>query len=123
LKDRDSNRKSLGNWGEDFAEKYFEDRGWTIEHRNYTTPFGECDLIISDNDLTVLVEVKTRQSRQFGPPESAVTRDKRDHLRRIARHYRSDKDDSSQLRFDVLAIEFDPDNPTVRHLEGAFEGT
>ncbi len=112
--------QSLGNWGEDFAVEYFNDRGWTIEHRNYTTPFGECDLIVSDGDMTVFVEVKTRQSRQFGPPESAVTREKREHLRRIARHYLASGNESRQLRFDVLAILFHPESPTVRHLEGAF---
>jgi len=113
-------KQSLGQWGEDFAVNYFKDRDWTIVDRNYRTPFGECDLIVENNDLTALVEVKTRQTREYGPPEASITSEKREHLRRIARHYLSERDDSPQLRFDVLAIEFDPDDPDVRHLEGAF---
>lgn len=100
--------------------EYLRDRNWTIRHRNYETPVGECDLVVSREDLTALVEVKTRNSRQFGPPESAVDRRKRDHLRRVAKYYMRHEDDSNQLRFDVVAIEFDPDNPEIRHLEGAF---
>lgn len=116
-------KQSLGQWGEDYAVSYLTDRGWEIKFRNYDTPYGECDLVITNNQVTAMVEVKTRSSRDFGVPEVAVTREKRRHLRRVARHYLSEQDEPGQLRFDVLAIEFDPDSPDVRHIEGAFEAS
>lgn len=113
-------KDSLGQWGEDRAVEYLRNRDWTIRHRNYETPYGECDLVARRGDTTAFVEVKTRKSREYGSPESAVDRRKREHLRRVAKHYLREEEDSNQPRFDVVAIEFDPDNPTIRHLEGAF---
>lgn len=96
------------------------DQGWTITEQNYRTPFGECDLIVSRDGLTAFVEVKTRKTDQFGPPEAALTREKQKHIKRVAQHYISERDDTNRFRFDVLAIEFDPQEPDVRHIEGAF---
>lgn len=114
--------RSLGQWGEDYAASYLEDEGWEIKYRNYNTPFGECDLIAEKDNLTAIVEVKTRQDTRFGPPEMAVTSEKRDHLRKAARFYRSHTNDTSQLRFDVLAIKFNKKDPELQHIEGAFQG-
>jgi putative endonuclease len=112
----------VGRWGEDRAVSHLQDDGWEIEARNYSTSLGECDIIGWDGETLVFVEVKTRKSRQFGSPESAVTRDKRDHLRRVARAVLSDLERDVSCRFDVIAIEgTDPGDETeLRHHENAF---
>ena len=113
--------RPLGEWGEDRAVEYLKERNWTILHRNYRTAFGECDLIAQKEGITAFVEVKTRNSRDFGPPESAIDREKRRHLKRIVRHYLSEEANPGQPRFDVIAILFDPDHPEIRHIPGAFQ--
>ena len=47
--------------------------------RNYRLPAGdgEADLIAWEGDTLVIVEVKSRQSDEYGPPERAVGDDKR----------------------------------------------
>lgn len=113
--------RPLGDWGEDRAVEYLKERDWIIEERNYRTPFGECDLIARKNEITAFVEVKTRKTRDFGPPETAVDHEKRQHLQRIARYYLSEETNPGQPRFDVIAIQFDRDQPDIRHIQGAFQ--
>lgn len=113
----------LGQWGESRATSFLEDRGWTIEDRNFSTPLGECDILAWDGDTLVFVEVKTRSDARFGPPEEAVTRNKRDHLRRVARLALAELDRDVNCRFDVIAVEMDGTDSEVRHIENAFEAT
>ena len=53
--------KSFGKKGEDIAAEYLAGKGYKILHRNYRTPLGEADMIISDNDILAFVEVNTKQ--------------------------------------------------------------
>lgn len=113
---------SLGRWGEDLAEGYLRDHGWTIEARNLTTPVGECDLLARDGDQLVFVEVKTRSGDRFGSPEAAVSRQKREQLRRVARYVMAQHDDPVSCRFDVIAIRLRDRESDLHHIEGAFGG-
>lgn len=45
---------------------------------------GEVDILAEDQGMLVIVEVKTRRSLQFGLPKEALTRQKKEHLRRLA---------------------------------------
>lgn len=110
----------LGDWGEDLAASHLEDNNWTIVQRNYDSPYGECDLIATRDDVLAFVEVKTRRTKEFGPPEEAITPTKQRHLRRIAKHYLKENAPSRQCRFDVVAVEFIDGRTTIRHVEGAF---
>jgi len=112
--------EDLGKWGEELAADYLREQGWVILEENYENPLGECDLIAEDGETTVFIEVKTRSSDRFGPPEAAVTRDQRDHLRRVARSFLSDGTSKQSCRFDVIAIEFDNGTPNLRHIPNAF---
>ena len=71
----------------------------------------------------VFVEVRTRESRDFAPPEDTVTKNKQRKIIRTA-HYFLNKYDikDKPLRFDVVAITAgdDKDKPEVRHYENAF---
>jgi len=115
------NRRALGRWGEDRAAAYLRDRGWTIEARNLDTPVGECDLLARDGDQLVFVEVKTRADERFGPPQAAVTRRKRDQLRRVARWVLAGRSRPVSCRFDVVAVRLEDDGSDLRHIVGAFD--
>ena len=63
--------------------------GYTIVARNYRLSSGraEADIIARDGEDLVVVEVKTRESDVFGPPERAVGRDKLRHMSWVANEY------------------------------------
>lgn len=64
--------KSKGVFGEALACKYLERKGYTLVTKNWTTHWGELDLIMLDTDCLVFVEVKYRSSSNFGDASSAL---------------------------------------------------
>jgi putative endonuclease len=98
---------ALGRRGEDLAHRYLRAQGFTIVARNYRLASGdaEADLIAWEGDALVFVEVKTRESANFGPPERAIGEEKHRHLMRIAREYtRKTRTPWSRVRFDVVSV-------------------
>ena len=76
--------KLFGDRGERAAEKYLKRQGYRIISRNYSTPWGEIDIVALDGTTIVFVEVKTRQSIAAGHPFEAVTHEKQSKLTLIA---------------------------------------
>ena len=106
-KRRWSSTLALGRRGEDLAHRYLRAQGFTIVARNYRLASGdaEADLIAWEGDTLVFVEVKTRESANFGPPERAIGEEKHRHLMRIAREYtRKTRTPWSRIRFDVVSV-------------------
>jgi putative endonuclease len=98
---------ALGRRGEDLAHRFLRRQGFTIVARNYRLAAGdaEADLIAREGEELVIVEVKTRQSVEFGPPERAIGPDKQRHLIRVAREYARKTDTPwARIRFDVVTV-------------------
>lgn len=98
---------ALGRRGEDLAHRYLRRLGYIIVARNYRLSSGdaEADLIAWDGDTLVLVEVKSRETADYGPPERAIGEEKRKHLLRIAREYtRKTETPWERIRFDVVSV-------------------
>jgi len=100
-----------GRRGEDLAHRYLKKRGFTIVARNYRLAAGdaEADIIARDGagkgDELVIVEVKSRESGEFGPPDRAIGEEKRKHLLRIARAYaKKTETPAERIRFDVITV-------------------
>ena len=111
-----------GRIGEDLAHRYLRAHGCTVVARNYRTlsGSGEIDLVACDGARLAFVEVKTRSSTEFGPPESAVDAEKRERLRTAARDYARRADVKWQdTRFDIVSIVLDR-TPTIEWLRDAF---
>ncbi|RME87867.1 MAG: YraN family protein [Anaerolineae bacterium] len=100
-------RQQLGRWGEEVAARYLREKGYVITARNVRTPYGEIDLIAQDEENTLFVEVKTRASRAFGPPEIAVTPRKQEHMRAAAAHY-AQEHGIEHWQIDLIAVEGRP---------------
>jgi putative endonuclease len=99
--------KALGLDGEDTAHRHLQRAGLIVVARNYRTPGGsaEVDLIARDGETLVFVEVKTRETDEFGAPERAIDPVKHDKIRRAAWNYlRRSGHDPARVRFDVVAI-------------------
>lgn len=101
-----------GRRGEDLAHRFLRERGFHIVARNYRLSSGdaEVDLIARDGDVLVFIEVKTRRSADYGPPERAIGAQKRSKLLRAARVYVAGCRISwDRVRFDVVGIVLTPD--------------
>jgi putative endonuclease len=110
-----------GEAGEELACEHLRARGLKVLARNYRCRVGEIDVVADDGGTLVFVEVKERGDDSHGSAVEAVTALKRRRVVRAARiyaavHGRSD----SPVRFDVLAIDWGPEGPRVRHDAGAF---
>lgn len=108
-KAKDRYRQVIGAWGEDQAAEYLAKNGLKILQRNYRSLEGEIDLIASDGDTLVFVEVKTRTNDTYGFPEEAVTEEKMEHIYGAAEEYLAEHLDIEAWRIDVIAIQGKPD--------------
>jgi len=109
--------QALGRRGEDLAHRFLRAKRFIIVARNYRLSSGdaEADLIAWDGDVLVFVEVKSRESADFGPPERAIGEEKRAHLLRIARQYtRKTGTPWDRVRFDVVTVIFSIP-PVIEH--------
>lgn len=116
--------KNLGAMAEEMAAAFLNKNGYTILERNYTTPCGEIDIILTIEDILVFVEVKARWGRGCGLPQEAVTLRKQHQILKTAQWYLQKKGWlDREIRFDVLAINFLKDgHPNIEHIPGAFDG-
>ena len=63
------------------------------------------DIIAKEKDTLVFVEVKTRTTTEFGPPQLAVNSSKQRQLSKVALNYLKEKHlEDPKARFDVVAI-------------------
>jgi len=112
-----------GSRGEDLAYHHLCGNGYVIVARNYRPRIGkgEIDLIGWDADRLAFIEVKTRESEQFGAPERAVDPRKRGFLVRAAREYvRRAGVDPARMRFDVVSVVLGETAPLIRLEKNAF---
>lgn len=108
----ETKRQKIGRWGEELATQDYIRRGYQIIARNVRTPYGEIDLIASNPSAFVFVEVKTRTTDLFGPPEVSMTAQKQAHLQNAIQAYLQDHPEiCGDWRIDVVSIQGTPDRP------------
>jgi putative endonuclease len=106
---------SPGALGEAYAAAYLDQLGYRLVAANFTLPVGrnrrgaiinaEIDLIAYDGDTLCFIEVKTRSSDWFAPPEVNVDLRKRRQITRAARVYRQMLGiENEPHRYDVVTV-------------------
>jgi len=119
-----NNNNSIGHMGEAIAVKHILAKGYAIIDRNYSTPFGEIDIIARRGEYLVFVEVKTRTTDEFDSPLFAITPYKKNCMIKNAFYYIKRKGLIDPVcRIDVIAIKLDLDGKleTLEHIENAVE--
>lgn len=99
--------RAAGRRGEDLAHRFLRRQGFIIVARNYSmaSGAGEADLIAWEQDTLAVVEVKSRESVEFGPPERAIGEEKRAHMVRVAREYAAQSGTPPErVRLDVVTV-------------------
>jgi putative endonuclease len=113
--------KAKGDAGESIAVDFLQTEGLRIVQRNYRFDRGEIDIVAQDGDQLVFVEVKSRRTRSHGSPEESMTPLKEEFLKRTAEGYLFEHNmEDRPCRFDVIAIEWVGENPSIRHLKDVF---
>jgi|SRR5579884_939802 len=113
---------ALGRRGEDVAHRFLQRNGITVVARNYrmATGGGEIDLVGWHGDTLVFIEVKSRQTDEFGAPDRAIGIDKKHRLLRAAREFARRTDTPwNRVRFDVVNVIFTTP-PSVSHMQDVF---
>ena len=122
----------LGKLGEAYAAAYLEQRGYRLVAANFTLPVGrnlrdvvvnnEIDLIAYDGETLCFIEVKTRASDWFAPPQINVDLRKRRQVARAARAYRRMFElENEAYRFDVVTVVLpDESTPQIELIKNYF---
>jgi putative endonuclease len=111
----------LGQRGEGLAATFLRKKGYKIIAQNYKTSIGEIDIIARDRETLVFVEVKTRESLQYGQPFEAVNRYKKRKISNVATLYLKRLDEIPPCRFDVVSIYYERGRPECELIKDAFE--
>ena len=115
-------KKELGKKGEDLALRYLKKNGYHVYERNYVCKMGEVDIIAKEKDTLAFIEVKTRTSTAFGPPQLAVNAAKQMQLSKVALYFLKEKGiEDVKARFDVVAIILGPGGPEIELIRDAFD--
>jgi putative endonuclease len=110
----------LGNWGERQALSWLEYHGYQILATNFRSGKAEVDVIAMDNNVLVVIEVKTRSGAYYDYPENAVGAAKQKLLARAASDFMQMHSLKCALRFDIIAIEKNTYSTRLLHFKDAF---
>lgn len=110
----------LGKWGEAFALKHLLGIGYVLLARNYKFNRMEIDLVMTDGQMLVVIEVKTRHSAELGEPWRAVNLAKQKQIIRVANYYTKSIQWPQEVRFDVVSIVHNSNHTDLTHIKDAF---
>jgi len=113
-------KDAVGRHGEQVVATRLREAGWEILDRNWRCDLGELDIVAVDGRDLVAVEVKTRRTHSYGPPQEAVTRRKLARLRQLTAAWLSSQQRHfGAVRIDVCAVTLPRSGPAlVEHLRG-----
>ena len=110
--------RALGERREKQAKTFLRRRGLRIVETNFNSRFGELDIIATEKDCLVFVEVRYRAASQFGDAAATVDTHKQRRLSLAAQGFLAayPRFASWTCRFDVIGI----DDECITWLRDAF---
>ena len=84
--DRRTEKRKIGDAGEEAAAEYLKKHGYLIAARNFSCRTGEIDIVavLPEKRHISFIEVKTRKNTDYGFPAEFVGREKQRRLRKTA---------------------------------------
>ncbi len=116
----DTQNKKRGTKAEGTAARFLENKGFSIEQRNYRLQHAEIDIIARKENLLIFVEVKTRTKNTYGHPETFVSPTQQENYHKVATAYIDAIQWNHPIRFDVIAVETTHDTIKITHFQDAF---
>lgn len=110
----------IGKQGEEIALAFLIEKGYDILATNWRYKKAEIDIIANYKNMLVVVEVKTRTSREWESPKEAVTLTKQRNIIRAADAYIQENNIDLECQFDIVSILLKSKNTEIEHIEDAF---
>lgn len=113
-------KRKLGDLGENIAEQYLKKRGYIILERNYNKKWGEIDIIAKFKKDIVFAEVKSQKKGSRFLPSQNINFHKQQRLIRAGQSWLAENKISAETpwQIDALIVELDFENKNakVEHL-------
>jgi len=98
-------QQQIGDAGEDQALIYLQQQGLILLERQFRCRGGEIDLIMRDRQTLVFIEVRSRNSTEFGGALNSVTHAKQKRWHHAATVYLQSYAQAPECRFDLVCIQ------------------
>ncbi len=104
------------------AANYLRKHKYKLVDANFTTRFGEIDLIVKNKKYLCFVEVKQRDINSIALPREFVTYSKQQKIIASSKLYLANNQTNLQPRFDIIEIYTENNKiKSIKHLENAFQ--
>jgi len=107
-----------GKIGEEIAGEFLRKKGYIVLDQNWKNRYGEIDLVCTNGDCLVFVEVKLKMGEDFGTPEEMISSRKIIQVMRTAESYclanRRIASKHSKQMVEAVCIVLDQENEVVR---------
>ncbi len=118
-------KRKIGDIGEDAAAKYLKKQGYKIKKRAYVNGGNEIDIIAEGKEEIIFAEVKTRSIESMSEheprPASAVTPEKQAKIIKTARLYKKEFFSPKMMRLDVIEVYLEGGQvKKINHMPSAF---
>jgi putative endonuclease len=114
-------KNETGKQGEAVARQYLEDNGYKVLDTNWHFHHYELDIIATNGEELIIIEVKTRSDNYLVAPELAVDKGKIRRIVTASDAYARMKRIDLPVRFDVMClIKKGASYSIENHIEDAF---
>ncbi len=115
-------KRQIGGSTEQLACDHIRSSGGEILFKNFTSRYGEIDIIARDGRYLCFIEVKFRKDSSFGTPEEAVSFQKQKKICKVSKFYlyKRYKSFDIPIRYDVIAISPKDGMLSFRWIKDAF---
>ena len=118
----DSTRER-GSVAEEIAVGYLKKNGYEVLAQNWYNQHHELDIIARKNGLVAIVEVKSLTSNYMREPFQSVNRNKQRMIISATNAYIRKHNINDDVRFDIISIIMNKNEPQIEHMENAFYPT
>ena len=121
-----TDKRKIGNIGEDEAAKLLRKKKYKILERSYCVFDSEIDIIAENKTTLAFVEVKTRTLGHENPkeprPASSVTPEKQRKIIKAAKYYIGSRPSEKHISLDVIEVYLNERGKAekILHFENAF---
>ena len=112
----------LGNRGEKIAVEFLSSKGYKILKTNYRYLKHEVDIIAQYQNQLIVIEVKTRSTKDFGNPQDFVKPTQIKSIVTAVDAFIEQQNLDIEVRFDIIAILKVQNKFEIEHIEDAFYG-
>lgn len=102
-----SNKQKIGFEIEQLVKEYLLKQNIIVLQSNYFCKYGEIDLIGSENNILVFIEVRYRKNEDYGGAIASITKTKQSKIIRACKMYLLENNlyDKVECRFDVVVVQ------------------